>query len=67
MGKVLVVRLKEGSSRGPGCYEYKNDVNGEDFRQVALILLDLESQGIPMNKAILEFRRLKEKGSWPFD
>lgn len=66
MGKVLIVKLKEGRAKGQGCYEYKNNINCEDFRQIALVLVDLDSQGLNIDKAIQEFKRLKEKGEFPW-
>lgn len=63
MGKVLIVRLKESNSR---TLEYKNEVNAEDFKQIALILLDLDSNGLRIDKAIQEFRKIRDKGDFPF-
>lgn len=63
MGKVLIVRLKESGSR---TLEYKNEVNAEDFRQIALILLDLDSNGLKIDKALQEFRKIRDKGEFPF-
>lgn len=65
MGKVLVVRVKERGAKGIGSYEYKNEINGDDFNQIALILSDLENTGLPIDKAIKEFRKIKEEG-FPF-
>jgi len=62
--KGLVVKIKEG--KGPGSYSYKNEINAEDFKQIATILMDLETQGLPMKKAVLEFRKILGEEAWIF-
>lgn len=62
MSKVLVVRIKEKGSRGSGCFEYKNEVNFDDFKKLALVLVDLDSYGGNIEKAFREFKRMKEEG-----
>lgn len=66
MGKVLIVRVKEGGAKGRGCYEYKNEINGEDFKQIAVVFLDLDSYGLKIDKAIQEYKKLKGGGEFPF-
>jgi len=64
MGKTLVVKLKKG--KGQGCFMYKNEINAEDFRQIAIILSDLENNGLNIEKAVQEFKKKKEKGEFPW-
>ena len=54
--EALIVRVKSENSR---TLKYKNKVNAEDFKQVALILFDLSNNGISMDKAIEEYKKLK--------
>ena len=61
--KVLVVKLKEKGNKGPGCFEYQNKINLEDFKQLATLFSDLELQGAKIEKAFVEFKKGK---SWPF-
>ena len=65
MSKVLAVRIKESGSYGRGCYEYKNEITLEDYKKLALILIDLDSFDANIEKAFREFKRLKEEG-FPF-
>lgn len=65
MGSILEVRKRIKGVKGRTAYMYKNDVDGEDFRQVALILLDLEREGVPIEKAIKEYKRIKS-GEFPW-
>lgn len=67
MSRVLVVKVKEKGDRGPGCFQYKNDVNIEDWKQLALVFSDLEVHGANIKKAYEEFRdKKKEQVEWPF-
>ena len=66
MGKVLVIRLKEEGSSGQGCFSYKNEIPLADFKQLAIILSDLSDNGGKIEKAFLEFKRLREEGSFPW-
>ena len=52
MGKILVIGVKEGN--GPNTrYEYKNKVNLNDCKLIALVLNDLkEGFGCPIDKVI---------------
>lgn len=59
MAKVLVVKIKEREHRGSGCYQFRNQINMDDYKQVATFLLDLETYGANVEKAIAEFKRLK--------
>jgi hypothetical protein len=57
--KILAVKIKE---KGAKNLEYNNKVNIEDFKQLALIFLDLESHGAKVERAFQEFREKKERG-----
>lgn len=59
--KVSIAFTKFVSSRGKHLYE--NEVNAENFKEVALILLDLSNYNIPIDKAIKEYLRMK-KTDW---
>lgn len=65
MAKVVLIKIKLKGSKGAGCYVYKNQIILEDYRQVACLLLDLETYGGQMKKAIEEFFKKREEG-WPF-
>jgi hypothetical protein len=55
MGKVLTVKIKE-NFRGSNA-QYRNKVNFEDFKQLALFFSDLESYGGNIVKAFREYLR----------
>jgi len=57
MGKVLAVKISERGVQSKGKYQYRNDVDGDNYKQVALVLFDLYTFGIPIAKAILEFQK----------
>lgn len=58
----LIVKIKEEKdSKG---IAYKNELNLADFRQVALLLTDLESFGGNVEKAMVEFKKNKETFPW---
>lgn len=62
MSDVLIVRLKE-LGKNTRILKYDNQVNSQDFKQVALVLFDLSNNGISIDKAITEYRRMKESGT----
>jgi len=58
----LKISLKSQSGL-PGSHSYSNEINAENFKEIALILKDLSNYGIPIDKAIKEY--LKEtKTDW---
>jgi len=63
MGNLFIVRVKGKDDR---TLSYKNSVNAEDFKQVALVLFDLSNSGIPIDKAIKEYIKLKEEKIFPW-
>ncbi len=63
--KIVKIKIKEGNYNGPGCYSLKKDVNISDYKQVALLLFDLESNGANVDKAFREFQEMRQKG-FPF-
>jgi len=65
MGFELVVRIREKGAKGQGCYSYKNEINLEDFKQLATLLGDLEMYNAKIEKAFIEFKKKKE--TWPFE
>jgi hypothetical protein len=58
----LRVSLKSDSSL-PGRHRYDNQVNAENYKDVALVLLDLANHGVPLEKAIKEYFKLI-KSDW---
>ena len=61
--KELSIKVKKKGVKGPGCFEYKNRVNLEDFKQLAIVFSDLEIHGANIEKAFIEFKKDKP---WPF-
>ncbi len=59
--EILKVSLKS-KQRPDSCY-YHNQVNPNDFKSIALFLLDLDHFGKPIEKAVKEYLRLK-KSDW---
>lgn len=53
----------QGAYKKAGNTSYKNKINGENFKEVALVLSDLNNFGVPVDKAIKEFL-LKSKSDW---
>lgn len=63
MAKILRVKIRQ-SERGSSA-EYKNEVRFEDFKQLAIFLVDLESYGGNIEKAFQEYLKLRqEKFPW---
>ena len=62
MPKVLSVKIKEKGSKGPACYEYKNEVEFTDFNKLAIFFLDLEVYGGNIEKAFRKYQEQKEEG-----
>jgi hypothetical protein len=53
----LKVTLKESYNR-KGEHSYYNEVNSNNFKEVALVLSDLTNHGVPVKKAIIEYFKL---------
>ena len=66
MAKVLVVKIKNKETKGPGCIQYKNEVAFLDFKQLATLFSDLQLNGANIDKAFREFQS-RQKGLWPFE
>ena len=66
MGKVLVIRMREHGVKGHGSFEYKNQISLSDWKQLALIFIDLERYGGNIEKAFREFQREKVDLNFPF-
>jgi hypothetical protein len=58
----LKVSLKGDVKNIPGRKKYYTEVNAENFKEIALVLTDLENNGLPIKKAINEFRI--KKSDW---
>lgn len=59
---VLVVKIKEKDSKRQGCIEYKNEIELENFKKLALFLMDLETYGGRVEKAFQEFQKKRAEG-----
>jgi hypothetical protein len=67
MGKILIIRVKEKGAFGDRCYEYKNDINIHDAKQIALILQDLgDLYNAPIEKAFAILKETKGENIFPF-
>jgi hypothetical protein len=55
----LKVKLR---GNNPGNDRYVNEINGENYREIALILADLKNLNLPIDKAIKEFK--SPKNDW---
>lgn len=56
MAKRLFIKLKDSN-----LLIYKNIINSEDYKIVAIILSDLQSNGVNIEKAYKEFSKQNEK------
>ena len=50
----LKIKLRGNS---PGNDRYVNEVNAENFKELAIVLKDLQNLNLPISKAIKEFNR----------
>lgn len=58
---ILKVKLVHG--KGAGTKVYSNEINSEDYNQIALVLKDLKVvYGLPIDKAIKKL--MLEKSDW---
>jgi len=53
----LKVSLKSEGKGLPGRKRYDNEVNADNYKEISLILLDLDNNGVPIKKAINEFKK----------
>ncbi len=58
----LKVSLKSDTKNTPGRKRYDTEVNADNFKEIALVLTDLDNNGLPIKKAINEFRI--KKSDW---
>lgn len=58
MAKLKVV-LKADTKQG--AYDYNNEVNALNYKDIALVLRDLKNFNIPIEKAIKEFNLTKSE------
>ena len=66
MGKEVIVRIREHGFKGHGSFEYKNKINLNDSKQLALLLLDFERYGADIEKSLKAFRNEKSLLGFPF-
>ena len=62
---IIVVRIKNEGVKGIGSYEYKNEVNLNDFKVMAILIEDLERYGANIEKIYKEFKKKKQQ-EFPF-
>jgi len=60
MGSLKVNLLSNG--KVPGKSQYKNKVNSENYKEISLVLNDLNNLGLPIEKAIKDFNL--KKSDW---
>jgi len=58
----LKVSLKSELHK-PNSTKYENQINAENFKEVAIVLSDLSNYGVPIEKAIKEYKKEK-KSNW---
>jgi len=58
----LSVSLKSNNKNVVGRKSYKTEVNAENYKEISLVLTDLENNGLPIDKAIKEFKN--KKSDW---
>lgn len=63
MDKILSVKIKSGMKNCNHC-EFKNKLNLGDYKQMAILLNDLERHGAKINKAYDEFKKGNTKFPW---
>ena len=51
---ILSITLKE--NKNDRSTRYKNKVNAEDFKKLSLVLSDLKNLGLPIEKAVKDFK-----------
>ena len=54
--KTLIVKVRVGKGNA-GTNIYHNKINAENFREIILLLFDLEKLGVPIKKAVKEFEQ----------
>ena len=59
----LKVSLKS-DNKGAGNHSYFNEVNANNFKEIALVLSDLKSHSVPIDRA---FKELKDSKRSPWD
>jgi len=65
--EVLVIKLKEKGSNGPGSIRYKNTVNFKNPSNLAILFSDLELHGANITKAYDRFKKEKmDNKSFPW-
>lgn len=55
----LQIRIKGDSKEIPGNKFYSTEVNAKNYKELAIILIDLKNLNIPIEKAIKEFNLSK--------
>jgi len=63
MERILAIKIKSGNFKGQEP-EFKTKYNLSDFKQVAILLRDLESHGAKIDKAVKEFKKGDSKFPW---
>ena len=58
---ILKVSVKSDNSK-VGNKQYQNKINANNFKEISLVLTDLENLGLPIAKAISDYKM--EKSDW---
>ena len=58
---TLKVSIKSDNSN-VGNKQYQNKINANNFKEISLVLTDLENLGLPISKAISDYKM--EKSDW---
>ena len=59
----LRIKVTEHKKNGWAPNRYEKIIASRDFNQLALLLYDLEAMGYPIDKAVSEYRKLKDDPS----
>ena len=60
MARLKVELVSENSEAGNK--QYRNKINAGNYKEISLVLTDLRNLGLPIEKALKEYKR--EKSDW---
>jgi hypothetical protein len=52
----LKVWMKSESNSSPGSKVYSNEINADNYKEIAIVFRDLKNFGKPVDKAIKEYK-----------
>lgn len=62
---VVLIKVRERADKGPGSFEYKNEMPLENFKLMAILFEDLERFGANIEKIYREWKKKKQE-EFPF-